>query len=133
MVFQIMQAPEPQAQKEVARGRAPSGLWTWVWAILLTILVVPPFYSFHSIAVAFAEIYASFSPDLPSFTKLVIASSASIASDLRIALAIHISLLIVLAITAAVRKAFFGVAICNLVILLTLVVALYAPIFVIGK
>jgi hypothetical protein len=92
--------------------------------------VAPPFYSFHSITASFTHVYDSFGEDLPSITKIVLESSATIAADLRIALGAHLSLLIALAITTMVRKAFFGVAICNLVILLTLAVALYAPIFI---
>ena len=84
---------EHHIQGEVARGRAPLGLWTWVWALLLSILVAPPFYSFNSIAASFAEFYGSFGSSFPSVTKSVLASSASIAADLRIALGTQITLL----------------------------------------
>ena len=124
---------ESHTQTTALRDRSSLSRRAWIWAIVLTILVAPPFYVFESIAAAFAQAYAPFGDYIPLATRSLLASSASIAADLRIALAVHGCLLIALAVTAKARTAFFGVAICNLVILLVVAAILYAPMFVLAR
>jgi hypothetical protein len=111
------------------------GAWTWVWAVLLTLLIAPPFLNWPHIAIQFSNLFIGFGAELPAVTEAVLRHTLKIDQLLRIAFTVQVTLLLALMISRSplLRRVFFSYALASVGVVILLWAALYVPTFQMGQ